>query len=221
MDSDKPKQTVLAMPADLRALWHVLIEKMWVIIAILAICTAGGYFYASRLPRIYEATATVQVEADRQALVKVENRKSDEPANEAILKTIEQNLRSPALALRLVRHPDVKSDPAFFRGIARPASEGRLRTALSGEITARVRPGTRLVDIIVEDENPAMAQKLAGLLVEEFLRASADGRVAVAQGANSYLREEADRLKARLAKSENAIQQYKEQHQAVSLEDKQ
>ena len=221
MDSDKPKQTVLAMPADLRALWHVLIEKVWVVVGILAICTAAGFFYAIRLPRIYEATATVQVEADGQTLMKVENRKSEEPANEIILKTIEQNLRSPALALRLIRHPEVKSDPAFLRGIARPASEEHLSAALSSEITARVRPGTRLVDITVEDESPAMAQKLAGLLVEEFLRASADGRVALAQGANTYLREEADRLKARLAKSEHAIQQYKEQHQAVSLEDKQ
>jgi len=221
MSSSGRDQTVLSLPTDLRALWHLLWEKAWIVAACIGICGAAGYFYAARLPKVYAATATVQVEAEQQRPVTIEHRAVEDPADEALLATIEQNLQSPSLALRLVRHPDLAGDSTFLARVERPASDERLAAALAGQISADVRRGTRLIDVTIEDENPAMAQKLARLLVEEFLRGSAEARAAASQGAHSSLSEEADRLKARLAKSESALQTYKEQNRAVSLEEKQ
>lgn len=221
MAADPADRMVISWPADLRGLWHLLLEKAWVIAACVAVGAMAGFIYAVSLPKLYEVTTTVQVETEQQRLVKIDNRKSEEATDEEVLETIEQKLLSPGLALRLVRHPELVRDPAFLPRIRRPASDARLRAALSGEISASVRRGTRLIDVTIEDENPAMAQKLASLLVEEYLRGSAEDRIEVSQVAHRYLRDEAERLKARLSKSEHALQQYKVQHRAVSLEEKQ
>lgn len=221
MANQGPEQTVLSLPADLRALWHVLLEKWWIIALGTVLCGALGFAYASRLPKLYSSTATVQVEPEQQRLVTVEKRTLDAGTDEEVLKTIEQSLLSPDLALRLVNHPEVKSQPGFLPRVKRPASDEQLRRALSSEISVSVRRGTQLIDVTIEDESPAMAQKLARLLVEEFLRGSAEGRAEASQGAHTFLREEADRLKARLAASERKLQAYKEEHRAVSLEEKQ
>ena len=217
---DSPSSATIALP-DLRILWRVLREKAWLIAAIALLGGVAGFIYAKWLPNLYGATATVEVEVEQQRLVKTDPRAPEITTDETVLKTIEQSLLSPALALRLVRLPELQSDPAFLRGVKRPASEESLRKALSDQLSVEVRRGTHLIDVTVEDESPALAQKLARLFVSEFLRGSAEGRVEVSRDAHAFLREEAEQLLTRLAKSENALQQYKEQHRAVSLEEKQ
>jgi succinoglycan biosynthesis transport protein ExoP len=220
MDSTSHSRTTLALP-DLRALWRVVWEKMWLIGAIVFVCGLAGFIYAKRLPNLYEATTTLQVEVEQQRLMKTDQRPEEMATDAAVLKTIEQSLLSPALTLRLIRRPELQSDPAFLPRVPRPASEERLRKALSDQISAEVRLGTRLIDVTAEAENPVMAQKLARMLVDEFLRSGVEGRVEASRGAHTFLREEADQLLARLSKSENALQQYKEQNRAVSIEEKQ
>src|SRR5215213_6324320 len=198
--SSEPK--VLNLPVELRGLWRLLLEKWWVIALPVILGASGGYFYAQRLPKIYEATTTVQVDPEDQRRLKLAPGQSEAPINEDVLRTIEQSLLSPALVERLVRKPELQSDARFLPRVTRPASVERLRGALSNRISAKLRRGTHLIDVSVEDENPAMAQKLANLLVQEYLAGSAEGRVAASQGAHDDLRAEAERLKARLAKSE-------------------
>lgn len=210
----------LNLPLELQAMWRLLLEKWWLVALPVVLCGIVGFFYLQRLPRIYEATTTVQVDPEERAL-KLEPGKSDPLVSEEVLKTIEQNLLSPALAQRLVSKPELQRDPQFLARVTRPASTEQLTGALENKISAKVRKGTRLIDVSVEDESPALAQKLANLLVQEYVATSAEGRVAVAQGAHEDLRAEADRLKERLGRSERALQQYKERTQAISLDDKQ
>ncbi|HEX8679318.1 MAG TPA: polysaccharide biosynthesis tyrosine autokinase, partial [Chthoniobacterales bacterium] len=134
---------------------------------------------------------------------------------------IEQNLLSPALVQTLIHQPELSSDPAFLPRIPRPAADERLRLALAGEISASLRRGTRLIDITAEDESPHVAQKIADLLVQEFLRSNAHTRRGIAQQAQGYLEREAERLKGKLASSETLLQEYKEAHRAVSLDARQ
>src|SRR5687768_13106819 len=94
-------QTTLNLPAELRGLWYRLLSKSWLVASIVAAFAVGGTLYAMRLPKLYEATTTVQVDLDDRGKVRPENR-AEAALNEEVLKTIEQNLQSPALALRLV-----------------------------------------------------------------------------------------------------------------------
>ena len=184
------------------------------------LCGGGGYFYLLRTPRLYRATTTLQVDTERERLVEGV-RRSEETLKEDVIKTVEQNLLSPALIHNLARNPELISDPAFLPKVARPAADEKLRLLLQGKISVGVRRGTRLIDVTAEDENPAIAQKLARILVEEFFRSSAQSRSGIALEAHRYLQDEADRVGERLTKTENTLQQYKEEHRAVSLDEKQ
>ena len=217
--TDEQKSPPLA--GDLRALFFALRERLWLLVAVAVLGVAAAMIYLARAPKTYAATTTIQVEEERQRLVRAESRGMDDAAAEEAIKTIAQNLESPALMLRLARHPELAEDPAFRAQVEGITSEMRLQKLLAGKISAKVRPGTRLMDITVEDESPALAQKIAQLVVSEFIGASSETGAKVSQGAHEFLRSEAERLKQTLAKSEQALQLYKETHQAVSLEDKQ
>src|SRR5206468_2743601 len=125
------------------------------------------------------------------------------------------SLENPTLMLRLARHPELAQEPVFQAQIAGVASDTRLQGILADKISAKIRAGTRLIDITVQDESPALAQKIAQLVVSEFMGASSESGARISQGAHDFLRQEAERLKETLAKSEQALQRYKEQHQAV------
>src|SRR6266853_6011527 len=218
LSTENPRSFSLA--TDARSIVHAVLGKAWLIALFTALGIAGGVLFIVRSEKIFVAMTTVEVEPDQQRFIRPDERRPEERSEE-VVKTIEQNLSSPALTLRLAHHPQLANDPAFLRSIPPEASEARLEQILAAKVSVKVRPGTRLIDITAEDASPAIAQKLSRLLVEEFIRLNSESRAEVSQTAHEFLREEAERLKAALAKSEEALQSYKEQNRAVSLEEKQ
>lgn len=216
--SDRPE---FSAPFDLRALCWLLREKTWLIGAITAATLLAGFLYLSRCERVYASTVTIEVEEEQPSLVKAEGSRMEGATGEAVIKTIEQNLDSPALRIRLGRNEELADDPGFLPDVQRPISDSRLQAIVGGKVSASIRAGTRLIDVMAEDPTPAIAQKLARLAVEEFVGSNSEKRIQVSRQAQDLLRQEADRLKAALEKSEATLQRYKEQHRAVSLEEKQ
>lgn len=218
---EAPSSKTTLLPTDARMFICLILEKRWKILSIIVLCIAGGIAFLSKSPRIYESTTTVEIESEQEKRIKPESSRGGEKAIDDMIKTIEQKLVSPALITTLLNHPELKDDPAFLSEVPRPASEGDLRNALEDRISTQIRPGTQLIDIMVQDRIPVMAQKLAQLTVEAFVSVSSASKTQVSQSANAYLKGEAERLKVALAKSERTLQEYREQHQAVSLEEKQ
>ena len=215
--------TSLGLSRELRGIWCLVLEKLPWLGMILLVCGLVGAAYLYRAPKLYRSTTTVAVEADVQRSVGVPHEQSRtlEMPMETLLKTFEQSLQSPALYVRVARGKDLAQDPAFLPDVTRPASDSRLREKISGKLNIRSRPGTALIDVTAEDTNPLIAQRLATTLVQEFMRDYQETRGRLSREAHSFLKSEADRLKAELSRSERALQDYKQQHQAVSLEERQ
>jgi capsular exopolysaccharide synthesis family protein len=221
MDTAETQESGTTFASDVRSVVETLREKLWLILALAAIGGGLGYFYAQRSPKVYSSQVTVQVENEEQKILKIEGVTSDNLKSQEVLSTIEQSLISPELLLRVIERNDLATSADFLPEVARPATVNQLREVLGKRVAARVRRGTRLIDVQIEDQNPAMAQKIAQLLVKEFEMQGFEGRLAASQSAHEFLSSEAEKLKARLAKSEQALQEYKEQHPGMSLEDKQ
>ena len=88
-------------------------------------------------------------------------------------------------------------------------------------VSAVGRKLTRLIDISATDTNPERARLIADTVVKEFMLQGLEQRVGLARVANDFLRDEANKLKAKLQESEQELQRYKEEHNAVSLEETQ
>ena len=218
LPSDNPLS--FSLPTDLRAIGHALLEKIWLIAAVNLLTVGAGVLFIVRSEKVFSATTTVEIEQEQQRIIKTDPRRSEERGEE-VLKTIEQNLKSPALMLRLAHHPELLGEPSFLAGMRSSASEAQLEQILSGSISVKVRPGTWLIDVTAEDASPKIAQKISRVLVEEFIRSTSESREQVSQKAHEFLRQEAERLQAALTRSEESLQRYKEQNRAISLEEKQ
>jgi uncharacterized protein involved in exopolysaccharide biosynthesis len=92
---------------------------------------------------------------------------------------------------------------------------------MSAKVAVSVRRNTRLLDIIVSDINPKVAQMLAAAFVREFLREAFEQRRELSRVANEFLQDEAKELQAKLEEAERKLQIYKEKNKAVSLEERQ
>jgi capsular exopolysaccharide synthesis family protein len=214
------RKTSAASP-DLRALAWLIWEKAWWIATAVALALLAGTIHIVRSERVYAATTTIEVEAEQDKLLKPDAARAEERAVALALKNIEQNLQNPALMLRLAQHAELTADPDFRAKVQAAGSEGKIQRMLADRISVDVRRNTNLMDVTAEGGSPALARNLSRILVEEFVRAASEDRVQVSRQTQDFLRNDADRMKRKLEESESRLQKYKEQHRAVSLEEKQ
>src|SRR5438045_3323296 len=109
---------VFSLRTDFLPIYHLLRQKVWFISALTFVAFLLALIYLARTGKVYESSTTVEVVEDSQALVKADTRQMDDRAREERLKTIEQNLSSPALVTRLIRREEL-ADDADFRSLTR------------------------------------------------------------------------------------------------------
>lgn len=205
-----------------RAIYHALRRRAWLISACLVVTFFAGLAYLARAPKIYAARTVVEVQPSENKFINIETVTSEDASTAELLKTVEQNFMSKDLLLRVVKSEGLAENPRFLAPDAmRPATDETLLRAAQNAISVKLRRGTRLLDIVVEHRDPAIAQALALSLVREYLRSGFEQKVSMSKMANDFLLEEASRLKANVERSEQTLQEYREVHDAGSLEDKQ
>jgi succinoglycan biosynthesis transport protein ExoP len=210
----------LGFSVDFRHILYLLLKRWWVVALVTATTTIATVAYVWRLPKIYESRAVIQVQQQRQQVVKIQDVSEEDPSTLDFINTVVQSLSSRKLMLRVIRVNKLQTNPAFVEPGSRP-SEIQMADKMRAKVKVQLRKGTRLIDISVEDADPEMARNLATSLVEEFLRENISQRVSVSKVATDFLTEEVEKLKKKLQDSESKLQLYKEENKAVSLEDRQ
>ena len=210
---------------DFGHFYHLLLSKAWVIILFVILSLGAAIAYIWWAPKIYASRAVIAVEQGAPKVNNIQDFNSDNTDQKTadVLKTIEQALLSETLFLQVVKANGLDKDPEF----APPKKDGSAYTdtelvgLFSSKVDVKLRKGTRLIDVSVEDPDPKRAQQLAESMVKEFVNQSFAQNLSLSQTASDYLRQEADRLKVKLQTAEQAVEKYREDHNAVSLEDKQ
>jgi succinoglycan biosynthesis transport protein ExoP len=205
---------------DFMRIFHVLIRRWWIVALITGAATIATAGYVMRLPKIYESRAVIQVQQQEQQVVKIDNITEENLTAQDFINTVVQSLTSRKLMLRVIEANKLRKNPAFVAPGSNP-TDIQLADKLRAKVSVQLRKGTRLIDITVSDTDPVMARDLATSLVSHFLRETIDQRVSVSRVASDFLSQEAEKLKKKLEESESKLQVYKEEKQAVSLEDRQ
>ena len=211
---------------DFAHFYHLLLSKAWVIVLVIILSLTAAVAYLMWVPKIYESKAVIAVEQESPKVNNVQDFNADGAADinsPDFLKTIEQALLSQTLLLRIVKANGLDKDPIFApaRKDGTAYLDSELVARFKSKVKVALRRGTRLVDVTVEDIDPKRAQQLAGSMVKEFIDQSFDQNVGLSETTTDYLREEANRLEVKLQSAEQAVQKFREDHNAVSLEDKQ
>jgi len=209
---------------DFAHFFHLLLSKAWVIILTVIVILCAAVAYLTWAPKIYESRAVIEVEQETPRVNNIQDFNADsDTKSPEILKTIEQALLSETLLLQVVKANGLDKDPLF----APPKKDGsayldtELVARFASKVNVKVRRGTRLIDVTVGDIDPQRAQQFAESMIKEFVNQSFQQTLGLSEAASDHLRQESDILKARLQNAEEAVQRYREDHDAVSLEDKQ
>jgi polysaccharide biosynthesis transport protein len=216
---------VAAPYLDLAHLYHLLLSKAWVIIMFVILSLAAAIGYILWAPKIYESEAVIEIGQETPKVSNTQDFSTDnlETVSDSLLKTVEQALMSDTLLLDVIKTNGLDHDPLF----APPKKDGsdyldaELVARFKPYVTAKVRRATRLIDVSVGNRDPEGAKQLTASLIKEFVSESFEQELGLSDTARDHLQKEADRLKAKLESAEQAVQKYREEHDAVSLEDKQ
>ncbi len=207
---------------DFRELWYSLREGWKVLVLCLLFAVIAGVLYYLKEPKLYTARAIIQVEEHLQTVINVQEVMVEDFATAEMLKTVEQALGSRTLAKRVQKATKLSEDPLYGQTwMGKPKSENRMLDILIDRCEFKLRKGTRLIDLNVDDTDPARARRLAMGFIMEYKAQNLDQREEVTGSANDFLVKECERLRAKLEKSEHALQEYREKYGAVSLEDRQ
>jgi len=104
---------------------------------------------------------------------------------------------------------------------SRSYSDAELVQKLMSKISVNLVRGSRLISVTVEDSDPKNAQHLAQAVIDEFFQESLDEQAKDSASARELLLAEARRISAELKVSEEKLAAYRDQYNAVSLQEQQ
>jgi polysaccharide biosynthesis transport protein len=205
---------------DYRHFLHFAISKSWILLLLLLAGLLIAISYVARTPKVYQARQVLEVDVAPQSIVNIQDVRPQNLGALDQLRTIEQNLGNRSLMQRIVRALDLTRNPDFLplpEG-GKPYSEDDLAGVLGGMVNPVIRRGTRLIDVFVQHGDPKMAQMVANAVGREYIRQSVERRSGTSELALQFLMEESERLKKKVRASEQAVQEYRESQNSVSLE---
>ena len=206
-----PFEGEMRAAVDLKRFLFILLEKAWIVVLSLIIGVSLCAWYLKRAPRIYSATATLQVEqVERKVVTKIESVVSEDLRSQEQLNTIAQRLRAHSLLERVILTNKLPADPRFSGGATNAPSLQDHILRLDGMIDVRLRRNTRLIDIVVSHTNPELGAQVANWLVEEFVGQDYQMYLHTTTGASEVLKEEELRLRKKLEESEKELQRYRQ-----------
>jgi capsular exopolysaccharide synthesis family protein len=208
---------------DFRRIFFLLLKRLWIIALIVIVGMVILFRMFTGKPRVYEAQAVLEVRSQEEKVLKAENVTQESPGTPDFMNTVVQALTSRNILLRVIKANNLTKDNHLYppKMGGGSYSEDQLCDILESHYRIFPIKGTRLIQILARDSDPKTAALLASSLVKEYIHETYQQRSSASRMANEFLSEEAAKLKEKLQQSEAALQHYKEENNAVSLEQNQ
>jgi capsular exopolysaccharide synthesis family protein len=223
---------------DMVRYWRAVNRNKWRILALVAAVGILAQMFASGLPPVYRATATILVEASKPKIVSIEEVYSSLTTNALqYYQTQSEILKSRELAAKLVRqlkltqHPQFKpgaQPPAFYekwlpRGFvgdeAASASpeqvERRVVRAVQDGIALQLVRNSQLIRISFESRDPELAAAVPNALAEIYIDADLESRMQMTRKASTFLTGQTAELKKKVAEAEQALQAFRDREKII------
>ncbi|WP_404482151.1 GumC family protein [Novosphingobium sp. BL-52-GroH] len=235
--SAKTSKRLLPDPSEIGALFF---RRRWIFATSFLVTLALVVTAISLLPRTYTATSALLLEPREAQPVKVNDRGFVAPADDNLIDTAVQIVRSPTLTLDVVRSLRLDQVPEFgggqaasdaparralapptdasSEGIAMTATERRASGALLARSYVRRVGVTYLVEISASSASPRLAAQIANALARRYIDLdSARKQTRNAQSAR-YVASQAAALRKQAVTDDAALQQYMVRNNLMSAQ---
>ena len=210
-------------PTDWREYYHAVRERLWVLLLCLTLAGIGAAIFMSRQEPSFRARTVIFLEQEQdRVLEKVKGVREEAVGSIDMINTVVDLLISYQFAIRVAERTKLNEDPRFVASL--PASMGKTPTVPEAAgtlvrcVSSQYRKNTRLIDIFVTHNDPALATTLANAYADEYLRSVFEKRTEANKAAQQFLLEESDRLRKKMRVSEEAMQSFRERERAASME---
>ncbi len=203
-----------------------LLRRRWTLLAFVMGGVLLGILIALLQKPVYRAHALIEIQGLNENFL---NRRDLEPNVEfgamlmdTYIQTQIKILQTESLAgrvadrLELPRRPEYRTpsrawgfgrDQAAKTGIETTPREAAVQKALQN-LTVRLYGQTRLVEVLFEARDPALAASFANTLIDEYVAETLENRVATARQTEDSLGGRLQDLKSEVEKSEKRLQDY-------------
>ncbi len=226
---------------DLVDYFRLLWGNKWKLLALLLLGACLGVAAAAQLRPSFTSTGAVQVVTGKQQIVAIDrvSGQPEEALESAHFQTQVELLRSQEVAEATIRSLQLWNakdfDPrrppeswlAKARAWLRPAT-APLET--DDDLTAAVLPAftkalkvdpvgmSRLIRVSFSSHDAALAARVATAHMKQYLDVDRASRVKISQDASAYVQDQLESLRSNLARSEQALQAYREAKGIVTLD---
>jgi uncharacterized protein involved in exopolysaccharide biosynthesis len=166
----------------------------------------------------YRAEAIIEVNPENGQMVKMGDLEPVQVGDREFLTTQVGLLRSRSLAERVVRTLNLGATEEFGNPAApRAQRDASAVNALRSSVTVATQRDSRLIDIKVEAEDPALAAKIANSYADGFIQSSLERRFEATAYARNFLEQRIASVKKRLEDSERQLVDYAQRQGIITL----
>lgn len=174
--------------------WTVLKKWWWLMVVSTLVAAGASYYSVSRQPRIYQAATTVMI---GQGLLKANPTYQDFDISSRLSQT----------------YVDMVQRRPILEGAAEAL--GLSQAPWSGNVSARVVPGTQLLEITVRDTMPERASALADEIARQLIQQSPAGSTED-QSRTDFVQTQLQRLEENIQATQKEIQEERDRLDAAT-----
>ncbi len=199
----------------------LILRYSWLIILVMAGTLAYKYNQVSKQTPVYASRAVLEIEMEQDKIVNLQDVKDTRITGLDAVNTVIQSLTNNTLMLAVARAIGRADEWASQNpsGKITPEQEGALAQSVRGQLSVSLRRGTRLLDIVAEDGSPEKARALADQVTKQFLLLQSQDRTDSSRNANTFLVNEANKLRSKLEESEKKLAQYRIDSKEISVKE--
>jgi len=188
--------------------------------AFVAICTFATVIVSSRLQPIYEATATIDVDAQFPSQAIGQQTGQSQLDSDAFLGTQMKLIQSDAVLRPVAEQFHLLNIDARSGGNAKEAQRIAEAPVSLGRVRVKRPLGTNLIQISYRSPDPRMASEVANAIAQSYLTHTYSLRFQSSSGLSSFLEKHLDELKAKMEQSNLALAQFEKDLDVVNPDEK-
>lgn len=199
---------------DKHRLSLLLFRFWWLILLCVIVAMLGSFSWAQRQLPVYTTKAVVEVAQQEERIVNVQAVKSENPGGMDYILTVAESLKADAVLLGAAKNSDLYEE-LRRSGMA----DAAIVKLLAMKVSTVWRKGTRLIDVVATDVDPARAAKLSNSVVEQYLALATLNRSTISGEATEYLKEQAKRIDEELTKAHKDVAEFRLKHKNLPLDE--
>ncbi len=203
---------------SLREVFNSILRWCWIPVVSLLLGAIAMHLYVSSKPVFYTSTGSLYIKTRAPEIFSDNPLAQDESNDLEQMKTVEQGLFTSTVLLRVAEKNNLAADPHFQNpNLELEEQEQVVLHTLSERVSIELRKGTRLIDIQVEDTDPARAAQIVEDIVEEYEVWKDGGRSELIAKASVGLSSEEKRLRAKMEVSEQRLEDFRKENLVLGL----